>query len=94
MKSGIERIGRTVTLQAAQRSCLDKKRYPSRNHARDAAAKNQKLFGPTAARYWYACTLCSGWHLTSKSATQPQRQEIVAPQFGRGNNNERKGQQR
>jgi hypothetical protein len=89
MKSGIERIGRTVTLQAAQRSCLDKKRYASRNHARDAAAKNQKLFGPTAARFWYACTLCAGWHLTSKGPNEKQpRQRVVAPQYGK--NNERK----
>lgn len=79
MNSGFDRIGREVSLQSAKRSCLDKKRYDSRNHARDAAAKNQKVFGDTAARYWYACTLCGGFHLISKRPASLKQ------------NNERKG---
>lgn len=39
MKQGIERIGRTVPLGRAKRSCLDKRSYSSRNKARDKAAK-------------------------------------------------------
>lgn len=73
MKSGFERIGRGVSLQRAVRSCLDKKPYASRNHARDAAARNVKQFGETAARYWYKCTLCGGFHLTSRPPGAKQR---------------------
>lgn len=65
MKSGFDRIGHTVTQTAAKRSCLEKIRYPSRNHARDAAAKNGKRY-PETARWIYRCTLCHGFHLTSK----------------------------
>jgi hypothetical protein len=62
-REGIERIGRTISVYAAKRSCLDKRRYPSRNHARDAAARNLK-------RGWgackpYQCSICGGWHLTT-----------------------------
>jgi hypothetical protein len=76
MKSGMERIGRTVTLEVAKRSCLDKKSFPSRNDARDAAAKNGKRFGPAAAKYWYRCTLCSGWHLTSSPPRSLQQNNV------------------
>jgi hypothetical protein len=67
VKSGMERIGRGVSLAQAQRSCLDKKRYASRNHARDAAARQLKKYPATGARWWYRCTLCDGWHLTSRA---------------------------
>lgn len=82
MKSGMERIGRSVSVQSAQRSCLDKKRYPSRNHARDAASRNQKLFGETAARFWYACTLCGGFHLTSKDPELRARSRMSSRSWG------------
>lgn len=76
MKSGMERIGRTVSIEFAKRSCLDKKSYRSRNDARDAAAKNGKRFGGNAAKYWYRCTLCSGWHLTSSAPRSLQQNNM------------------
>lgn len=65
MKTGVEKIGRTVTVERAQRGCLDKNRYPKKTSARDEALR-------IAARHpeWrplrpYKCGICSGWHLTS-----------------------------
>jgi hypothetical protein len=40
-----ERIGRSISLAAAKRSCLDKHPYDSRSIARDAQAKNAKRYG-------------------------------------------------
>lgn len=63
MRSGYDRIGRSVTIEHAKRSCLDKRPYQSRNMARDAAAKNLRTFG-TATKP-YRCTLCGLFHLTT-----------------------------
>lgn len=71
MKSGVERIGRTVTVEFANRSCLDKRPYPSRNDARDAAARNLKTFGTDTKPY--RCTLCGRFHLTTKRGKPPSR---------------------
>jgi hypothetical protein len=65
MRSGYERIGRTVKLAVAQRSCLDKRRYSSRNDARDAAAKHQVRLVGSADQRPYRCTLCGGFHLAT-----------------------------
>lgn len=66
MKSGFERIGRTVTLEAAHRSCLDKKKYTNKNKARDSAARNRRLRPESLPQRPYRCTLCGNWHLTSQ----------------------------
>lgn len=66
MRSGIERIGRTVTVEFAQRSCLDKVRYPSRNAARDRAARLRTKYPNSQPLRPYRCTLCGDFHLTSK----------------------------
>lgn len=65
MKSGFDRIGRTVTVEAAKRQCLDKRRYDSRNAARDRAAHIAKKFKDSKPQRPYRCTLCGDWHLTS-----------------------------
>jgi hypothetical protein len=62
---GFNRIGRTVTPETADRGCLKKRHYASRNEARDAATKLQKKPGNYADLRPYRCGLCSGWHLTS-----------------------------
>jgi hypothetical protein len=43
VKSGFDRIGHTVTVEAAHRQCLDKKPYASKNKARDAAGRNKRI---------------------------------------------------
>lgn len=63
MRSGYERIGRTVSIERAKRSCLDKRPYASRNEARDAAARNAKRYGNELR--WYRCTICGKFHLTT-----------------------------
>lgn len=63
MKTGFERIGRTVTIEHAHRSCLDKVGYSNRNDARDNAAKIARKFKSKPMRP-YRCTLCGGFHLT------------------------------
>lgn len=65
-----DRIGVSVTLAFAKRSCLDKTRYASRNEARDKAAR-QKNHG-LSAKEPYRCTLCDGWHLRTIK-TEPER---------------------
>lgn len=62
----MENIGRTVTVEHAKRSCLDKKHYASRNDARDSAAKMARKFRDSTRLRPYRCTLCGGFHLTSK----------------------------
>lgn len=62
-RAHFDNIGRTVTLAAAKRSCLDKKRYTSANRARDAAARIRKRLGHD--QHSYRCTLCGGWHLAT-----------------------------
>lgn len=63
MKSHFERIGRTVTVETAHRSCLDKRRYESRNHARDASKRNARKYPSDKPQRPYRCT---GFHLTSQ----------------------------
>jgi hypothetical protein len=59
-----ERIGHTVPLAIAKRSCLDKHQYESRTRARDAASKNTRRNGWLPTRP-YRCTLCGKWHLAT-----------------------------
>lgn len=91
MKAGFDKIGRTVTIETAQRSCLDKKRYPNRNKARDSAARTRRLRPESSPQRPYRCTLCGDFHLTSqvprglrgKGNAERGRQQVVAPQYGR-----------
>ena len=64
MKEGIERIGRTITPSTAQRMCLDKRAFESKNKARDVIARNRKL-GGTVPMDAYKCPICAKYHLTS-----------------------------
>lgn len=66
MKSGFERIGRTVTVEAAQKACFGKVRYDSRNAARDKATKYRKRYPEAPPQRPYRCTLCGDFHLTTK----------------------------
>lgn len=63
MKTGLDLIGRTVTIEAAQRSCLDKKRYRTKTEARDKAAHIRHSMGTEQKPY--RCAICSGFHLTT-----------------------------
>ncbi|HEX7891456.1 MAG TPA: hypothetical protein VF522_19045 [Ramlibacter sp.] len=92
MKSGYDRIGTTVTVEHAKRSCLDKVRYDSRNAARDRAVLLAKKYPNTGKQCPYRCTLCGDFHLTTKIPNglkqgKPNRavgrQKIIAPQYGR-----------
>jgi hypothetical protein len=64
MKTGLERIGRNFTPETANRMCLDKRKFDSRNEARDFAIRGRKLFGNSSTSS-YKCNLCNGFHLTS-----------------------------
>lgn len=92
MKSGFDRIGHSVSVEHAKRSCLDKVRYDSRNQARDRSVFLAKKYPGGKPQRPYRCTLCGDWHLTTKvpdglrrgkdpRANRPQK--IVAPQYGR-----------
>lgn len=65
MKSGFDRIGHTVTVEQAKRSCLDKVSYDSRNAARDRAAYLGKRFPGQLPQKPYRCSICHGFHLTT-----------------------------
>lgn len=66
MKSGFERIGRTVSVETAQKMCFGKVRYDSRNKARDRATKIRKKYPDSPSQRPYRCTLCGDFHLTSQ----------------------------
>lgn len=63
MKKGIERLGRDITMERAQRGCFGKKPFDSRNAARDWSKVGVKMFG-NAATEPYHCHVCGRWHLT------------------------------
>lgn len=65
MKQGYERIGRSVHIAQAKRACLNKKRFSSRNEARDKAARQSNSSPEWYPARPYKCTLCGGFHLTT-----------------------------
>lgn len=67
MKSGYDRIGHDVSVEHAKRSCLDKVGYASRNAARDRAAFLATKYPDTPRQRPYRCTICHGFHLTTKT---------------------------
>lgn len=83
MKSGFERIGRGVTVEQAKRSCLDKKRYDSRNAARDRAAFIAKKYPDSAPQRPYRCTLCGDFHLTTSVPNGLKRRGESPAKVGR-----------
>jgi len=80
MHQGYERIGRSVTLQAAKRQCLDKVRYGSRNIARDAAARKANKHPDWEPLRPYGCTICKGFHLTTQAKPLPRIETRPHPQ--------------
>lgn len=64
MRAGFDRIGRDVGLSQAKAQCLDKRKFDSRNAARDKAALLAKRHPEWEPQFPYRCTLCHGWHLT------------------------------
>lgn len=71
MKSGFDRIGRTVTVEFAKRSCLDKVSYPSRNVARDRATRMGAKYPGSLPQKPYRCTICGHFHLTTIRQEKP-----------------------
>jgi len=65
----MRKIGRTITAMTAQRMCIDKKRFASKNEARDFAIRGQKLYG-NASTTPYKCPVCFKWHLSSLNHTE------------------------
>lgn len=72
MRQGFEKLGREIPIQRAERMCLQKRQYATRNEARDAAAKYQKREKTFIARP-YKCSLCSLFHLTTQTPEQTVR---------------------
>jgi hypothetical protein len=64
MRAGFDRIGREVSEQQARRGCFEKRRFATRNQARDRAAQLAKK-PQTPPLFHYRCNLCHGFHLTS-----------------------------
>lgn len=67
MKQGFERIGRDLSADAANRMCIDKKQFRTRNEARDFTLRGAKLFPSNKQMDIYRCAICGGFHLTSLS---------------------------
>ena len=59
----IDRIGKDISTESAQRSCFDKCRYMSKNTARDKAARLTKRHG--VEQIPYHCLVCGAWHLST-----------------------------
>lgn len=57
----IERLGRSITPARAQRMCLDKRQFPTKNEARDFSLRNGKKYGNEQGSY--RCGLCGNFHL-------------------------------
>lgn len=66
MRQGFDRIGRQIGADRAQAGCFDKKRFDSRNKARDFAKRGEKVHGNQPSEP-YKCHICGAWHLTTQS---------------------------
>jgi len=63
----IDRLGTSITLQKAQKMCMDKRRFISKNEARDFALRGEARF-QSGEMGSYKCQLCGGFHLTTVTA--------------------------
>lgn len=59
-------LGRGVSVERAVRGCLGKRRFDSRNAARDGATTQRKLHPEFLPLHPYRCSICGGFHLTTK----------------------------
>lgn len=82
MRAGFERIGRGVTVKQAKRQCLDKKRYASRNEARDWAARAANRRPNWQTLHPYSCSLCGGYHLSTTRAMEYKQRTKPMPSLG------------
>lgn len=64
---GFDRIGREITAEAANRMCIDKKRFNTRNEARDWTLRRTKKYPQDKPCDTYKCSVCGDWHLTTLS---------------------------
>jgi len=69
MKRGFDHIGASISIVAAQRMCLDKRRFDSKNEARDFGKRGNKAFG-YSSRSVYKCLICGHFHLSSLSNSE------------------------
>lgn len=63
MRKGMEKLGVEIALPQAQRMCLEKKRFDSKNQARDWGINIAKKFG-CALQHAYRCELCKKYHVS------------------------------
>lgn len=59
-----ERLGREIQYDRAKRMCLDKREFPTRNEARDFAARGERKMHHTKQKP-YRCLLCGKYHLAT-----------------------------
>jgi hypothetical protein len=57
-----------VEVAKIHRGCIDKKRYPNEETAR-AAGMHYIDAGQIKHLWWYTCSICRGYHLTSKGGS-------------------------
>lgn len=69
MTTHYERIGKTITGQDADRMCLKKKQFRSRNEARDFAIRGEKLYQHVPMTP-YKCAICGKWHNSQLNNTE------------------------
>ena len=60
----MDRLGIDFTAATADRMCLTKKQFLTKNQARDHALRGQKQFGNDVT-VPYKCSICLKFHLTS-----------------------------
>jgi len=64
MRTGLDRLGRQITIEKATRMCLEKRTFDSRNEARDFSIRGTKRHGHTVQEP-YHCQLCKKFHLAT-----------------------------
>lgn len=69
MRDGIERVGRDIAPERAERGCFKKRVFDTRNEARDWQIRNMKRHPDNKPAHPYRCGVCGHWHLT----TQPKK---------------------
>lgn len=67
MRKGMDRLGRSITPARAQRMCLEKRQFHTRNQARDFSLRGEKKYGRSEQEP-YRCGLCGKFHLATVKA--------------------------